>query len=159
MKTRILDTSGILRSDLDFSEDRFLITNDVLIELQDETAKIAVESAIMRGNIQVRDPDEEYIKEIKQAAEETGDLEKLSDADIGILALALEKKLPIITDDYNIQNVASTINLDYEKSSQEGIKKKLRWIKVCEGCGSKHSDNSLICGVCGSPLRRKATRI
>ncbi len=156
---KVLDTSGILRSYLDFSKNRYVISNSVLDELRDETAKTAVESAIRSGNVKVMDPSKDYVKQVVEAAEKIGELGRLSRTDIEVLALALEKKIAIVTDDYSIQNVASLLKLEYETCTHEGIKHKLKWFKVCVGCGRRCPYDSVVCDVCGSDLKMKASRL
>lgn len=152
----ILDASYILHSNLDFSSGKYLITNSVLEEIIAENARISIENAIKRGIIKIKEPKKEFIDSVIDEAKKTGDLEYLSNADIEILALALETKYKILTDDYAIQNVASSLGLTYEKFLQRGIKKRLRWIKICEGCKRKYSHNSAekFCSFCGSLLKK-----
>jgi len=149
---KVLDTSGILRSDLDFSDSCYLITNGILQELESEHERIAVNAAIDRGLIEVKEPDGNSISKVKKTAGQSGDLEKLSENDISVLALALETDSSIVSDDYNIQNLARILGLKYERTAHPGIKKRVRWIKVCEGCGREGED--YVCRVCGSRLRR-----
>ncbi|HIE33514.1 MAG TPA: hypothetical protein EYP86_00030 [Candidatus Altiarchaeales archaeon] len=159
MQHKVLDTSGILRTSLDFSDSVYYITNSVLQELQDENARIAIESAIKSGSVVVRDPSIEFLKRVKRAAEKTGDIGKLSETDIDIIALALERNLIIVTDDYGIQNVASLLGLSYETVSQEGIGMRVKWIMFCKACNSEYSTNKEFCDICGSELRRKSSGI
>lgn len=149
----ILDASYILHSNLDFSSGEYLITNSVLEEIVDENARISIENAINKGTIKIQEPKKEFIKKVKEEAEKTGDLEYLSNADIEILALALETKYKLLTDDYAIQNVASSLGLKYEKFLQRGIKKRLEWIKICEGCKRKYKSGKF-CSFCGSLLKK-----
>jgi len=158
-KMKVLDTSGILRSDLDFSKDRYVVTNSVLSELLDEPARIAIEAALKSGNIILIEPREDFLKKVKETAVKTGDISEMSSTDLDILAVALEKNLAIISDDYKIQNVASALGLGFETTTHEGIKHKLKWFKICEGCGRKYSMESDLCEVCGSRLKKRAMRI
>lgn len=150
----VLDTSGILRSDLDFSEGDYLVPESVLDEIKDEVTRTAIGIAIKNRKVKVINPDNECIKKVRGVVEKTGDF-SLSDTDIDVLALALQKKCPIITDDYAIQNVASELGLEYEKVSQRGIKKRSHWIKICSGCGKIYSADSRVCYICGSKLIKK----
>lgn len=151
---KVLDACGILHSDLDFSTGRYYITNSVLAELMDETAKLIVEQGMKNKFIKIKDPRVESIKEVTTAAKTTGDLQRLSQADIDVLALALESKAEIVSDDYGIQNVANTLNIKYHTTAQEGITKTYIWEKVCPGCGLKHSHEFKTCEVCGTKLKR-----
>ncbi|MBU4437610.1 MAG: hypothetical protein L6243_00965 [Candidatus Altiarchaeales archaeon] len=153
---RVLDASGILRSGLDFSDSKYLITNGVREEVEQENARTAVDAAVERGFIQVREPEEDSVAVVKDAAKKSGDLEKLSENDISVIALALETDSIIVSDDYNIQNISRILNIKYEKTFHSGIKKKLNWIRVCEGCDREGKGD--VCDVCGSRMKRVPSR-
>ena len=153
---RVLDASGILRSGLDFSDSKYLITSGVLQEVEEENARTAVDAAMEGGFIQVREPGEDSVAKVREAAKESGDLERLSENDISVLALALETKSIIVSDDYNIQNLARILGINYEKTFHKGIRKKLNWRRVCEGCGKDGEGD--VCKVCGSRMKRVPSR-
>lgn len=150
---KVLDTSGILHSDLDFSSSGYFIPNSILQELRDENAKLMVEQGIRNGYIKVRDPRVESVEKVKETAKETGDIQRLSEADVDVIALALENKAEIVSDDYSIQNLAKILKLRYHTTAQEGIKKQYKWGKVCPSCVLKYGVESETCKVCGSKLR------
>lgn len=157
MKFRlVIDTSMILHSNLDFSEGGYLMSISVLDEIHDENSRIAVHSAIKNKKIRIKNPRNFYVKKVIEKAKETGDLENLSIADIDVIALGIENNIPIITDDYAIQNVAKKLGLKFETFVQEGIKRRIYWKKVCEGCGREYAMNIKICKVCGSMLKKVA---
>lgn len=152
----VLDASAILHSNLDFSGGGYLMPGSILNEIHDETARIAVNSAIIAGKIRIKNPQKSFVRGVMEKAEETGDLENLSDEDIDVIALAIENNSSIITDDYSIQNVAKELGLKFEAIAQRGIKKRILWRKVCEGCGREYPMNLKICDVCGSMLKKVA---
>jgi len=156
---KVLDTSGILRSDLDFSRNKYIITNSVLSELLDESARVAVEAALKSKSIILAEPREDFLKKVKEAAVKTGDISEMSSTDLDILAVALERNLVVISDDYRVQNVASALGIEFETTIHEGIKHKLKWFKVCEGCGRKYPMESDLCEICGSRLKKRAIRL
>jgi len=153
---RVLDASGILRSGLDFSDSKYLITSGVLEEVEEENARTAVDAAVERGLIEVREPGEDSVGRVREAAKESGDLEKLSDNDVSVLALALETKSIVVSDDYNIQNLARILGINYEKTFHSGIRRKVNWKRVCEGCGREGEGE--VCDVCGSKMKRVPSR-
>lgn len=87
---------------------------------------------------------------------ETGDIDRLSNADKEILALALDinredgKEAIILTDDYSIQNMAHVLNIKFENINQLGITKRFKWIYQCRGCGKKFKENIKTCPICGA---------
>jgi UPF0271 protein len=153
---KVLDTSAILRSNMDFSDGGYIITNGVLSEVRENEIKDIIDLSIGKRYIKVYTPNEKTLKAIEDAANKTGDLKVLSQTDIEVLAAAYEKKAVIASDDYAIQNVASTLNLPFEKTTQEGIKRKLKWDNVCIGCEKKYPpDFKGTCPICGQKTKRK----
>ena len=104
-------------------------------------------------------PSNESIEKIKKAAEKTGDIDRLSETDKEIIALANDlnnknnQEAIILTDDYSIQNTASGLNLRYENINQTIITKKFKWTYRCRGCGKKFKDNVKICPICGASIK------
>jgi len=107
-------------------------------------------------------PSKESLEKIKKISLETGDNERLSDADKEILALSLDlcyqNETVIVTDDYSIQNVANTLGIKFISISQRGIIKRFKWACRCQGCGKKFKENIKICPICGSNTRNTVSR-
>ena len=119
-------------------------------------------AAVEGGKLEVREPNPEYVKKIETSSMAVGDLRFLSDADLQVLALALELKEKgysphIVTDDYSIQNVANQLGIQFAPLMTFGIRYRFRWILYCPACHRKYAPNhrSKRCGVCGTELRRK----
>ncbi|RLI09421.1 hypothetical protein DRO33_06680 [Candidatus Bathyarchaeota archaeon] len=120
--------------------------------------KLAEES----GKLTVVRPGPGALEEAKKASERLGDVIKLSEVDIELLALAVELKgrgyeTMIITDDYAIQNVARELGIAFSPVATSGIKKGLTWVIYCPACRRRyHPELGLReCPVCGTPLKRK----
>ncbi|OYT54740.1 MAG: hypothetical protein B6U72_01340 [Candidatus Altiarchaeales archaeon ex4484_2] len=158
MKKMLLDTSVIYRSDLNFSDGSYVVTNNVLQEVRDETVKSVLNSAINKGEMVVEEPGNDYIKKVREVAGETGDIQRLSDVDIELIALALEKKYLLLSDDYSIQNMCRHLGIKYGRGMRDGINERLEWFMLCEGCGRRIPYDAAMkeCSVCGSELRKKA---
>ncbi|MEA3254726.1 MAG: ribonuclease VapC [Candidatus Altiarchaeota archaeon] len=156
---KVLDASGILHSDMDFSDGGYFITNSVLQELVVGNARLMVDLGIRSGYITVRDPSVECIEQVRETAKETGDIQRLSPADMDVIALALEYKADIVSDDYNIQNVSRALKLRYYITAQDGIKEQYKWEKMCPSCGLKQGMEFDVCRVCGSKLRRVGKKL
>jgi len=119
-------------------------------------------AAIENRKLNIRNPKSSVLQEILEASRKVGDIRYLSEADLQILALALELKgrglSPlIITDDYSIQNVANKIDVEFTSLLTFGIKFRFKWILYCPACYRKYpSDYKFkICEVCGTELKRK----
>ena len=123
---------------------------------------IRFNAAIENRKLMIRNPKSSVLQEIQEASRKVGDMRYLSEADLQILALALELKgrglSPlIITDDYSIQNVANKIDVEFTSLLTFGIKFRFKWILYCPACYRKYpSDYKFkICEVCGTTLKRK----
>ena len=152
----ILDLSGILRSGLDYSAGGYHITREVAGELKSEPSKTAVDEAIRGGNIRVVGYSQSSRESVRCAASKTGDINSLSDADLSVLAAALEHNLTIISDDYAIQNTALKLGLGFSTTSHKGIEEGIEWVWVCGGCG-RRLEGPGVCSLCGHKgVRRKS---
>ncbi|MCQ4153688.1 MAG: NOB1 family endonuclease [Archaeoglobi archaeon] len=90
---------------------------------------------------------------VKEVSSKTGDIYRLSETDLKVLAKALDEKekgneVVLVTDDYSIQNVAMALGIKFETVVHQGISKGFKWVRVCKGCGRKI--DSEICPICGS---------
>ena len=115
----------------------------------------AIEALIDSGTLRVINPDMSNIEKIRIAARKTGDYQKLSQADISIIALALQLKAALLTDDYAVANVAATLKIPVESSSSKGIRETRKWTAFCSACGRSFGPNVNECSLCGNKLRRK----
>lgn len=90
---------------------------------------------------------------VKDAARKSGDLGRLSDVDVTVLALAVDVGGTILTDDYSIQNVASIMGIPYRPVGTEGIRKVEKWNYRCNGCGKWYKEEQKECPICGHSMR------
>ena len=119
-------------------------------------------AAIENRKLTVRSPKSSVFQEIQEASRKVGDMRYLSEADLQVLALALELKgrglSPlIVTDDYSIQNVANKIDVKFTSLMTFGIKFRFKWILYCPACFRKYPSDYKFksCEVCGTELKRK----
>lgn len=115
----------------------------------------AIEALLDADRLQVVDPDTDSFEKTKAAARKTGDYPRLSQADVSIIALALQLKIVLLTDDYAVANVAATLKIPVQSSSSKGIKETRKWIAYCSACGKAFRPNAKECPLCGNKLRRK----
>ncbi|ACS33688.1 type II toxin-antitoxin system VapC family toxin [Thermococcus gammatolerans] len=129
-------------------------TPKVVEEVKDPESRLFLESLISAGKVKVLVPSKESVEVVMEAARKTGELNELSEADIEVLALAYELKATLLTDDYNLQNIAKTLGIPF-KTLKRGIKRVIRWNYVCIGCGKRFSEMPPggVCPDCGSPVR------
>ena len=129
-------------------------TPKIVEEVKDPESRLFLEGLISAGKVRVLMPSNEAIEAVREAARRTGELGELSEADIEILALAYELNGVLLTDDYNLQNIAKTLGIDF-KTLKSGIKRVIHWNYVCIGCGRRFSEMPFggLCPDCGSPVR------
>jgi len=122
-------------------------------------------AAVENKKLVIRKPKISFLQEILEASRKVGDVRYLSEADLQVLALALELKgrglSPlIVTDDYSIQNVANKIDVEFTSLMTFGIKFRFKWILYCPACYRKYPSDYRFksCKVCGTTLKRKPTK-
>lgn len=120
-----------------------------------------VSALIESGRLRIVDPDKESISKVQELAKQSIDIQKLSKADISLLALALflqagGREVILVSDDYSIQNVASHLGFKFSSVMTHRITKTVKWIVYCSGCGKSFSSNvPKRCDVCGTEIKRK----
>ena len=115
----------------------------------------AIELLIDSDRLKILEPDKECLRQVITMAKKTGDYEKLSTADISILALAFQIKSTLISDDYAVQNIAAILKIPVGTVGTKGITKIRRWINFCNACGKAYGPNINQCMLCGNTLRRR----
>jgi UPF0271 protein len=158
----LLDTSAIISDfvPLEDGESRYVTVEGVVSEVTNRDEGLKLELAIEQGHLRVESPGEDAVARVRDRARESGDERLLSETDLALLALALEKKEAgeepvILTDDYDIQNMASILGIEYTPLAERGIGRVFRWRLVCKGCKRRYPSDygEKVCMVCGSPLK------
>ena len=103
----------------------------------------------------IQDPLEESINKIVDTAYQSGDIKKLSKADISILSLAYQLNKPLVSDDYSIQNVAKFLGIETISLGNKGIVKLRKWKNYCKTCRKQYTSNIKACTICGNQTKRK----
>jgi len=153
----VLDTMAFL-THTGFSLNNKLFTvSGVVEELKRSDDRNKLEFLLNAGLI-VREPGEEYLKKVKLTSQGTGDDRRLSIADINLLALALELKAVLVTDDYSQQNVAAVLGIEFMGIEESEITGIWHWQLRCKGCGRTFEENYDCCPVCGSLLKTSRKR-
>ena len=114
----------------------------------------ALGALLETSRLKIREPGLEYIKNAIKASKNTGDFHQLSKQDISIIALCIEMKGQIISDDFAISNVAKNLGLEVLPIMTKGIKDVGKWIHYCPGCRTNHKSGKE-CPMCGTALKRK----
>jgi rRNA maturation endonuclease Nob1 len=163
----VLDTSAFVAGYDPFSVSVEQVTVPKVEEeiLRNSMIKMRFETSIESGKVKVRAPTQESLSKAKAFASKVGDSFKLSDADMQLLALALELKTEgytpqIVTDDYSIQNVSTQMKIEFLALATFGINRLLEWIRYCPACHKEYPANSKTkeCQICGTELKCKPRR-
>jgi UPF0271 protein len=135
---------------------RYCTTHAVLDEVKHiKKSHGAIEALIESNTLQIVNSDRKSIQKVVAAARETGDYVKLSEADISIIALALQLEIVLVTNDYAVANVATTLKIPVKSVASKGITHTRRWIAYCSACGRAFGPDAKECRLCGNRLRRK----
>ena len=123
---------------------------------------------IETADIQWRVPAPASLNDAKSAASTSGDLARLSDVDLDVLALALAYRAVLVTDDYRLQNTYRHAGGTVEPVVNRASKQMWVWEQRCTGCGATSSLQNDVarskqgsvgdCRICGSPLEIKRRR-
>ena len=147
----VLDATAI-RSGMTIAGEGWFTTSSVINEIRLGRQGKAV-NILLETSLKIMEPDDNFKLEIENAAKTTGDIDSLSKTDLDVLALALQLKATIISDDYAIQNIASILKIKYN-TDLAGIREIIYWTYRCKGCGKYYEENQIDCPVCGSEVRR-----
>ncbi len=150
MAPKVIDSSGIINARDRELEGSFLAPPSIASELKDIQSRLKFEGAVASGAIKLRQPDKKSLDEVWAAASKSGTLSLLSETDLEVLALASEEKLPLVTDDYDLQNMCTILGLKFERVSMRGIRGALTWKKKCAACGKAYKGDASECEACGS---------
>ena len=155
MDFRILDASAFYAGVPFRSSEDCYTTSLVYDEIQHIKKNHDVLGTLLETNrLKIREPYEQSTQTAIKAAKKTGDFPQLSKQDISIIALGIETKGQIITDDFAISNVAKNIGLNIAPIMTKGIKDVGKWIHYCPGCKASYQ-NGKECSICGTTLKRK----
>ena len=160
-KAFIIDASAIFNGILSHKlHGRKFIPQCVTIEIENMyRGEALLEEIAVKRDVIVTIPENSSIAFIKDHATKTGDMAELSECDIMVLALAYELQInsnsvEIISDDYDIQNLADHLKIPYKGIYWRGITHVHDYSWVCIGCGYKSKKQLDICFECGSPMKK-----
>jgi len=158
MEKLIVDTSSILAGFQFDGTSTYLTTPLVADEVRRGRKKEELEGLMEREVLAVQAPKLETMDRVTVGAQETGDIDRLSRADIEVLALALETGATVVSDDYSIQNLAKKLGIRCEAFGKAPIREEFRWTYRCRGCGRFYGAPQPDCPVCGSEVVQKRKR-
>ncbi len=153
---RVLDASALLTG-RPFPGDLATVPG-VLREVRRDGMTPALE-AFLETQVRILSPTREALRIVGDASETSGDSHRLSPTDVELIALAMDLKASVVTDDYSIQNVARALGIPYETIMENGISDIWRWTYRCTGCGRTWPEWHEECPTCGSALKTARPRV
>ena len=162
MPILILDTSAfIARLPFQLSQ-QMVTTQEVISEIRRGTLVESVSTLIEMERVLIQTPSTSSREEVLSRAKRTKDDFVLSQADLSLLALAVDLQkqknpIEILTDDYSLQNTAKEMKIPYRNIRTKGIKEHWTWKIICPGCHREFSGDFRKgddCPVCGTKLTR-----
>ncbi len=130
-KVVVADTSAFITGIVRMAQGAIYTTNSVISEVKDEHSREVMETLTSAGRLVIEDPSKRYIELVRKTAARIGTLEKLSEADIEVLALSLllrdklKCEVYIATDDYTLQYTASHFNLKILRMRYRGVRERV----------------------------------
>ena len=163
---RVLDTAALLHWPVDHLADGVCaISQQAELERVSPQRSLLVQSL---DSIEWRDVPPAWLQDAKEAAALSGDLPRLSDVDVDVLALAIALDATLVTDDYRLQNTMQALQRPTKSVGTTGAKQVWRWELRCTGCRAtspvpanvdRSKKGSVAdCDVCGSPMNVKRAR-
>ena len=162
----VLDTSAFIEGyEPVVGRGEHYTTPEVLRELRDPMMRLRLQAALDSGKLMVKRPERGFTEEVARVMEEMGELYTLSEADISILALALQlrelhREVTLISEDYSVQNIADRLGIKYVSLSTLGISHRIVWVTYCPGCRRTYEKPTPggVCPICGTRLKRRPLR-
>jgi rRNA maturation endonuclease Nob1 len=158
----VLDAGAFYAGTSFLSSDVMLYTTSLILDevMHIKSRLSALEALRDAGRLVVQDPIAESIHKVTHTARKTGDSKVLSEADVSIIALALELKEPLVTDDRSAANVASILQIAVKPATTgKEIQGTRRWINYCSACSRTFGPNEIECPLCGNKLKRKFKQV
>lgn len=148
----VIDANILMHGRRNYSFDKASTVPEVMDELESSDSKLKADTL----DLDVRRPSDGSKEKVQEKVDEI--FAKVSEADKALLALALDTGEKLITDDKDLQNLASHMNVEFEAFMSDEIDEELEWAKTCGNCGEQIS--SPPCPRCGSDqvLRRLDSR-
>jgi len=122
-----------------------------LKEVKDKESRAALERYMPK--LIVMEPEIKYVRKVKEAAKELG--ERLSETDVEVVALALQVRGTLLSDDYGVLNVAKKLGLEARSVRTKGIRSNVKWVNYCPFCRKEYPPEVSVCPDCGSVLKRR----
>lgn len=156
----VLDTSAIYNA-TDYPADTVLYSTPQVVKELRRVYRTERAELFVQSRLRIVEPGRKSLSRIREKADETGDITRLSQTDIEVLALALELGAVLVTEDYSMQNIAEAAGIEFLSLYLPPIKDYVEWELKCVSCGAlSHEREARECRICGGKLitRRRRSR-
>lgn len=151
----ILDSSAFYAGFYRSLYSKFYTTTFILQEIKHLLkSSITLDFLISTGALVIQDPTKESVDKIIYTANISGDIKKLSRADISIISLAYQLRRTLISDDYSVLNVSNLLKIKTISLSNGGIVTLRKWKNFCKTCNKQYAPNIKECEICGNATKR-----
>lgn len=151
----VLDASAFYAGIPFASSEKRFTTQEVFDEVKHiKRSHNVVETLLETNRLEIMSPDPLHVLTVLQKSKNSGDFPNLSSGDISVIALSLQLKAELITDDFAVSNLAKCLNLRVVPIMTKGITRIVKWIYFCSGCQKTFSRISQ-CPLCGNKLSRR----
>ena len=159
MAFRVLDSSAFYAGIPFSSNEPSYITSLVYNEIEHiKKDHDAIRILIETKRLTINEPENKFVIAANDAAKKSGDFSNLSDEDVSTIALSLQLKAELVTDDFAVSNVAKNLNIKVIPVMTTCIRNVVTWRYYCPGCKVNFSKTTE-CPRCGNKLKRKAIKI
>ncbi|MFQ5710183.1 MAG: NOB1 family endonuclease [Candidatus Geothermarchaeales archaeon] len=159
-KNYVVDVAGLT---LHIRGGSLYTTPQIIGEVRESLREALIRSRVEGRAIIIREAEPKYVKRALAEADKMGDRRVLSEADVSLLALFLEmcdqgEGPVLLTDDYALQNIASSLGLEVQTIVGRKIREIIIWKVYCPLCNKSFSPDFRgdRCPECLTPLTRKA---
>lgn len=153
----VLDATAFIRLDfplLQTIDALFYTTPGVMSELKDSKSRMNLDVLKYSNKLKLNSPQNELIEELKKRIQLIDPQTTLSQVDIEVLALTLQLKGSLVSNDLNLQNAAVHLNIPTKVFSGKKITHLRKWRLKCKSCGNVIKDTVESCPICGGNLKR-----
>lgn len=151
----ILDSSAFYTGIYHSLYSKFYTTTFILKEIKHLLkSSITIDLLISSGALVIQDPTKESIDKIISTANLSGDIKKLSQADISIISLAYQLNKTLISDDYSVLNVSNLLKIKTISLGNRGIVTVRKWKNFCKTCNKQYAPTIQECEICGNATKR-----
>ena len=158
MAFKVLDSSAFYAG-IPFSSNEPSYTTSLVYDEIEHIKKDhdAIRILIETKRLTINEPEDQFVIAANNAAKKSGDFSNLSKEDISTIALSLQLKAELVTDDFAVSNVAKNLNIKVIPVMTNGIRNVVIWKYYCPGCNANFSKVTK-CPRCGNKLKRKSIK-